>query len=209
MADLLTQLRRNALAGDREALEELLARLHHAISKALHRRLGHGPVATDIVLDAAQQAIVQVMGALAQCRAENDAQLMAWALSIGRNCATDQLRFNLPTYAGILLASEDGCLDKLAEAADEPPTPALARLTNILESELALLGPDKLRLIWLRVGEGLTWREVGEEFGVSSSAAKRRWQRMSHRLQKEVLERVRQLPPSQSAPLLQWLGAQA
>lgn len=208
MADLLTQLRRDALAGDRGALEELLARLHHAISRMLQRRLGHGPVATDITLDAAQQATVQVMRALAECRAETDAQLMAWALRIGWNCATDQLRFNLPKYAGVLLTSGDGCIANLGEATDEPPTPALASLTEILQSELEKLDADKVRLIWLRVWEELTWQEVGARFGVSSSAAKRRWQRLSHRLQMRVLERVRRLPPSQASPLLHWLGAE-
>jgi signal transduction histidine kinase len=53
-----------------------------------------------------------------------------------------------------------------------------------------------------------TWEEIGSRVDTTAGGARRRWQRALPRLEREVLKRVRRLPPDLRRRVLRRLGVE-
>jgi RNA polymerase sigma-70 factor (ECF subfamily) len=149
-----------ARAGDREALDELLARHQAGAYRVALTVLGNEADAQD----AAQEGLVRALRGLNGFR--GDASFRTWLFAIVANEARSLVRRRLRRRETPLEADVPGhgrAADERAALRDEA-----ARAREML-SRL----PEKQRLaVQLRVDEGLSFREVGEVIGSSEGAAR-------------------------------------
>ncbi|MDT8339923.1 MAG: RNA polymerase sigma factor [Longimicrobiales bacterium] len=151
-----------ARAGDREALDVLVAR-HHGVAYRVALGILADP---DAAADATQEAFLKAMRGLAGFR--GDARFRTWLLTIVSNEARTQLRRGVRRRERSM--DEVGEMGDGHRGADElvAEGDACRRARGLLERL-----PEKQRLaVQLRVDEGLSFREVGEIIGSSEGAAR-------------------------------------
>lgn len=157
------RLVRRARWGDHAAFETLYVR-HAAAVHALALRLtGNAAAAEDVTQDTFLR-LLRFLGGM-----RPDRPLRPWLKRVAANAAIDRLR-------------REGRLTGLDEdlASPEPGQPA-----GIDDETLGLLRrfPPAVRtVVWLRVVEGWSHRELGERFGRSESWSKSLVSRALHRL---------------------------
>lgn len=192
-ADELTVLLRKANSGDGSALEDLLIRLHPVITRFLRRRLGYDPAAESLIEDAAIETLAHIAAAAQSCRAETDAQLVAWTLATARNAANDELRRGYLRHAAEAVAVENVAAQDGGDA-DAERSEAERVLMRVQQEVYDALPEDLQVLLWLHLVEGATWAEVANELGTTPAGAKRRYQRGQDRLRREMSARIHTLP---------------
>jgi RNA polymerase sigma-70 factor, ECF subfamily len=197
----------SAAEGDDDALEALLRELHPLFCRFFARRFNGVPDMADLVDDLAQQALVHLAQGMRGCRARDEAGVLAWALSIARNCAADYLRAvreerslrcffsDLETAAGWSSVEEWG-------AADAEPSAGRIVLRRLVEQVQDSLPERTQRLLWLRLVEHAPWGEVADHFGTEYRAAQRRYQRAQKALRAGVLSLAAELPDGERALVL-------
>jgi RNA polymerase sigma factor (sigma-70 family) len=203
LADLLAR----AKAGDRAALDELLIRLHTIIARWASRRMGDAR-AESYSQDVALEALMRVRRHYRSCRAESDREVRAWAIAIARNEALRLFESGYFRYAVSLAA---GQIERPAAFAAHADSEASERGAWHHLRQLAGAAQDSLpretqRLLFVRLIEGASWREVAEEFGTTDAGAKRRYQRAVARLRGVVLSSIASLPENESDEVRRALG---
>lgn len=152
---------REALAGAREPIGELLRRHWDTAVVLASRVLG----SADLGRDAAQEAAVAAMTDLARLRSPD--RFGAWFCGIALNVSrrwVRQLRYEVQG-ANLELASADPGPDEAAETAD-----IVARV----RAAIAGLADGQRDAVWLFYLQGLSHREVATELGISAGAVKAR-----------------------------------
>jgi RNA polymerase sigma-70 factor (ECF subfamily) len=151
-----------AQAGEAAALDALVSRHHRAVYEVTYRVLGD----RDAAADAAQDAFVKAMSALATFR--GDASFKTWLLTIAANVARSAGRKTT--------RRREVALDAVAERPGGLADPErqtvvrteAERVTQVLETL-----PEKQRLaVTLRIHEDLSHREIGELIGSSEGSAR-------------------------------------
>lgn len=218
-ADPLFQLLERAQEGDAPALEELLVRIQAPALAFLRRRL-RDPRLEPFIEDVLAEVLIRVYRHHQKCRAQADREVVAWVLSIARNEALRLLE-RRPLQYGVLLGDRDpATVGRSASGSpmapgrqayhpvEEEPTRSrgLKVVLSILKEVEEEAQPELKRLLYLRLVEGHPWEDVGEAFGISASAAKRRFQRAQISLAKQVMRGIQKLPGSARRAALDFLG---
>lgn len=151
-----------ALAGDEAALDAIVARHYQAVYEVTYRILGE----TDAAADAAQDAFIKAIGALASFRKE--ARLRTWLLRIAANTARSAGR---KTTGRREVALEPGVYEP--SGGPDPAYEAMVR-TEAERAAAALQQlPEKQRLaVSLRIYQDMSHREIAEVLGSSEGAAR-------------------------------------
>ncbi|MBB4637511.1 RNA polymerase sigma factor [Longimicrobium terrae] len=188
-----------AAGGDDEALEMLLRELHPLLCRYFGRRCRDEPDMSDVVDDLAQQTLVQLARGMPQCRARDEAAVLAWALSIARNCAADHLRAvreerSLRCFFSDLEIAAGWSSVQEWRSADAESSAGRAALGRLLEQVQDSLPERTQDLLWMRLVEHAPWGEVADHFGTEYRAAQRRYQRAQKALRSGVLSLVAELP---------------
>lgn len=155
------QLVAEARAGDVDARDRLVSRHVDAVFALCMRVLGD----RDLAQDAAQDAFVNMLGALGRFRGE--ASFRTWLLRIALNSARSVTRRGVRRREVAILAAESVVDD------DDPA----ARATVSVESERVRAGlarlPEKQRLsVSLRIDQGLSYAEIADVIGSTEGAAR-------------------------------------
>jgi len=195
----LEALKAAADAGDRMSEERLVGVLGEMARRYLQRRLGARVQVADLE-DVAQEICLRLSRSIKSCRADSAPQLIAWVREIAANCIHDHYRTRR-LVGGVLPEWLPDPRSQGHDTAASPPSP----LMKIVAEVEAALPADHQRLLYLRLMEGLTWREVGADLGINENAAKRRWQRLQARIKKQVLEQVTNLPDGEKKAVLEEL----
>lgn len=189
----------DSAATDR-ALGALIERLYPLCERFLARRLASFRDGPDAAADAAQETMVRVAGALDECRANSDRELVGWVFVIARRTLVDLYRSPGSGFAARALAQELDDARDAAECVDAdgapPPMTATPRETLLA---LALQAYDALssetaELLWWRLIQDAEWSEVAERMSTSAAGAKRRFQRAQNALRRAVGQLVATLP---------------
>lgn len=162
-------------AGDRHALEQLVAR-HGAAALRLAQTVTGDAAAAE---DAVQQTFLAVFQHASTFRA--DASVRSWILTIARNAASRMLRRssreNLFEEPWIELGIEAGW------GSDDPEAMAMAaEQRNALQDAMSLLSAEDREALLLRDIEGLTGAEAAAVIGIGERALKSRLHRARLRL---------------------------
>ncbi|MBK8059513.1 MAG: hypothetical protein IPK33_17145 [Gemmatimonadetes bacterium] len=197
--------------GDDAALERLLARLEPPLRRFLARRVRAMGRDLDFVQDAMQQSLVAIVLGLHGCRAQTDAELVAWALGVARNQLAELLRREgpwsdsldddqAPVVVGESFHTSAGQCDDV--------DPGLDVLLGVVGRISAALPAKAAALLWMRLIADYEWHEVGAELGISAGAAKLRFQRMQVSLRAHVREQLSELPEPERRSAQAWLTRQ-
>ena len=190
---------RRAALGDEQALEDLLAGLYTPLLRFLMSRLRGHPDRDDLAQDLAQETLLRVCGSVARCRADTDAQVMAWVLKIARNVIADHVRS--PSWLAEALLADEVDLDSVPKEDGEDWNPAGSDEEDVIMTLLGrvIIGlPEELAcLLWLHLVQRASWAEIGTELGTSPEGAKRRFQRAQKSLRTDMLRRIEGLSESE------------
>ena len=218
-ADSLVVLLERAQGGDALAVEELLLRIQAPALAFLRRRL-RDPRLEPFIEDVLAEVLIRVYRHHSKCRAQTDRGVVSWVLSIARNEAL-RLIESRPLQYGVLLGDRDpAAIGRSASGnplapgrqayhpAEEGPTRSreLEVVLSILKEVEEGAAPELKHLLYLRLVKHYQWEDVGEVFGISASAAKRRLQRAQNSLAKQVIQGIKKLPASARKAALDFLG---
>ena len=178
----LGTLAAKAAAGEAAALDRLLGRLVGPLREYLATWLGNRREAHDEAQDLAQEVLLRVVRGIGGCRARTDRQVMAWALTIARRVGLDYLKSErrrlarCEVWPDLEEAAVPASVDAWAAAAAGPGSwegglPAIAALVHETLPE-----PTK-HILWMRVAENGTWRDIAGETNLTLRAVQRRFQR--------------------------------
>ncbi len=180
--DDLAPLVERAVAGEREAFDELVRRTHRDAYGLAYRLTGDEEDARDVV----QDAYLRAYRSLDKFR--GDARFSTWLYRIVANCASTHAgkrRRNrheeLPDESVIADARPDGDPQIRTEVAD---------LRERVDEAVLELPPRLRAVVVLRDVHDLPHEAIAEELGISVSAAKVRL----HRARRRLRERVFPLP---------------
>lgn len=188
---------------DDEALSRLLEAVRPQVHAYLRSRLRSQPGTDSLSEELTQSVLLRLVRSIGGCRAEAPAQFRAWVRTIARRAAVDWYRKRQPELdrraRGHLsdcreerlrgIRSESGVLRD-----EEDVAPERRVLGRLLWEAQSVLSEGTRTVIRRRLLFGDTWEAAGAAIDTSAGGAKRRWQRAQVRLQKEVLERARELP---------------
>lgn len=201
-------------AGDQAALHDLVTRHIDWLRRHVHGRLGaqfRGRMDTH---DVVQDVLVDVLEDGPRFRITDEDDLHRILLRIVENTICDRNRYlrrdmrdvarERPMVADTVLDLDppERTVTRPSQHADAHEREAWVRLA------LEFLDPDDRQAIWLREFEEKSFREVGEQLGVSEEAARKRFTRALPLLAQRVAElrdgRLRQLldhgPEAADAP---------
>lgn len=156
--------------------------------------------------DLTQESLLKISRSLPAVTATTGTQFLAWCYAVASNVLLDWKRGRQtdPLYLGKSLEAEASI--PFGEQGLEPvQSPRNQWLTATMREVLALVPLESLLLLHMRLERSLAWAEIGDEFGIAASAAKRRFQRMQRRLKGEILCRVYLLPAAERQRILQRL----
>jgi len=161
-------------AGDERAATELVARHAPALARFVAASGGR-----EDVDDVVQDAFVRAFGAIGSFRGESS--FRTWLFSIARRLVLDRRRSVRRDPAHVPLGESDattdyGALDRL-----------IARETRgRLEEALRRLTPTQREVFALRVGEGLSHKEIAEVLGTTEGAARVHYHNAVRALKEQV-----------------------
>ena len=175
--------------GDRQALDDILARNLDAV-----RRYVHGKLKSDLrprveTGDVVNQAVAEFLEYTPAFTLTNESQLRALLCKIALNAMHDLHDYHrarrrdlareqpLPPGTVLDLDAGDGSVSRVMHEKERRGWFRLA---------LELLDPVDRALITLREYEGLAFAEVGERLGLSAEAARKRFERALPRLARAV-----------------------
>ena len=161
-------------AGDERAATELVAR--HAPALARFVAGGGGPEDVDEVV---QDAFVRAFGAIGSFRGESS--FRTWLFSIARRIMLDRRRAARRDRAHVPLGESDA-------ATDFGPLDGLiaSETRGRLEVALQNLTRTQRDVFALRVGEGLSYKEIAEVLGTTEGAARVHYHNAMRALQEQV-----------------------
>jgi RNA polymerase sigma factor (sigma-70 family) len=200
---MLVQSLVRAQSGDRSGAEAVLVTLYPAISRFLSRRFGRDARVVGIIEDLVQESMLRVAEQMNQCTAQHDGQVVIWALTVARRVALEQFR---NWRSGIVLSTRviDLRSDLLPAPVDaesepgyagDPESPSVAVLLCRFAVEAQNELPEgTMDLLWARLMDEASWKEIGERFGTTEGAVKTRFQRVQRDVRRKVLDRVARLP---------------
>ncbi len=188
-----------ARAGDRAALNALLARHSDRLRRMVEIRLDARLQARLDASDVVQEAFVEVAGRLEEYLADPKMPLFLWLrlvvgerlLRLHRHHLGTQMRDagrEVSLYRGALPAASSAALAAQLLGKHTSPTQAVLRAERILRLQEALNALDPLdrEILSLRHFEELTTAEAARVLGIEESAAAKRYFRALKRL-KDVL----------------------
>ena len=164
-ANMLTdvQVVERLRARDAQAFRSLVERLQQPVTGYLHRLVGDREVA----LDLAQDTFLQVYKEIG--RTSGDLALDAWIYRIATNFGLRHLnRKRLKQFVG--LETREVSDESLAVAGPEDQ----AETRILVQQALGTLKPKDAAIVQLHYGNGFTYEEIGEVFGMSSEAVRKR-----------------------------------
>lgn len=175
---VMAELVERAVAGEREAFDELV-RLTHRDAFGLALRLtGNEEDARDVVQDAYLRAY-RSLG-----RFRGDARFSTWLYRIVANCSSTHTA-KRRRYRHDQLPADDLVVDARPES-DPAAQAEAASLRRALDAAIADLPPRLRSVVVLRDVYDLSHDAIAEELGISVSAAKVRLHRARRRLREQV-----------------------
>lgn len=206
------ELLNHAQKGDKAALNNLLKTLRPEVRSYLEGQLQSQPASAAQAEELTQQVLVRIARSVDTCQASSAGELWAWAKTIARNALTDRYRkrkreLERRTWSANASQFARATLQEVFDTTAEPTaTNADAVLGAILLEAQAELSEGTQEVVRRQVMLNETWRDTGMAVGTTGPGAKRRWQRARPRLRREVLRRIRDLPPDLRKALLRRLG---
>lgn len=194
------------------ALEDLLTLLYAPVKRYCRARLYDATDAGDVAADAAQETMIRVAKSLRTCTADTDRQVHNWALTIARRVIIDIYR-SVPEGSATGHLAEEAFQGALFGISMSESVGRRHSLSDPMECLLHTvvdayddLSETTAELVWWRLIMGAEWIELGERFGTSATAARRRFQRAQEVMRREVLSRVRAYPPGLRHEVLALVG---
>jgi RNA polymerase sigma factor (sigma-70 family) len=180
----LLALRARALDGDADAADRLFGALERPVRKTMAYRLGARAELQAWCDDLVQDTLLQLWTALAECRAQDDAHLVAWARAAAKNRARSWLRRELPRCLHRAPVEPDRLEDK----------PHEGRCWPALHREVNALAPGAQEVLFRRLVTREEWCEVAEALHTTPGGARRRYERAIGRLRRRICPTV--TPPT-------------
>jgi RNA polymerase sigma-70 factor, ECF subfamily len=162
----LGELAAQAVAGDRQAMEQLLAAVHALVHRYCRARLSRFPGAERAADDVAQEVCIAVLSALPTYR-DDGKPFEAFVYAVAANKVADAQR---GVYRNAQPQAE---IPDSVDLSDGPEEHAIR--ASEAQQARALLAqlPDTLReLLVLRVAVGLSAEETGRALGMSAGAVR-------------------------------------
>jgi RNA polymerase sigma-70 factor (ECF subfamily) len=175
-------LLRNALRGDERSFQFLYRELFVHVDQYISRRVRNEQDAEDLVSTVFHHFLVNL-----ESYDSNRGSVLTWIMAMARNTVIDHLRSqrnDIPFGERSLMSinPHSDVLSRLIEA---------EQLDRIM-AELNSFPQEIDDLFNLRIGMGMSWREVSAVMGLSESAARMRFSRTIQ----EIRDRIRKKQPS-------------
>ncbi len=174
----MAELVERAVAGEREAFDELVRQTYRDAFGLALRLTGDEEDARDVVQDAYLRAYRSLD------RFRGDARFSTWLYRIVANCASTHTT-RLRRHRHEELADDDAVIDSRPEA-DPAGQAEAAALRHQLDGAIQALPPRLRSVVVLRDVYDLPHDAIAEELGISVSAAKVRLHRARRRLREQV-----------------------
>ncbi|WP_203657666.1 RNA polymerase sigma factor ShbA [Actinocatenispora rupis] len=186
----LTELAVRAAAGDRAAVDELLARVRPIVVRYCRARLGRtGGGAYTTADDVAQEVCIAVLGALPRYR-ESGSPFTAFVFGIAAHKVADAHRGASREKSEPVAALPERADVHAGPEARAVQLDAVGRMRRLLDR----LSPQHREVIVLRVGVGLTAEETGRALGMTAGAVRVTQHRALNRLRALAAELYDEVP---------------
>ncbi|HEY3502224.1 MAG TPA: RNA polymerase sigma factor ShbA [Actinocatenispora sp.] len=186
----LTELAVRAAAGDRAAVDELLARVRPIVVRYCRARLGRtGGGAYTTADDVAQEVCIAVLGALPRYR-ESGSPFTAFVFGIAAHKVADAHRGASREKSEPVADVPEQVDLRAGPEARAVQLDAVGRMRRLLDR----LSPQHREVIVLRVGVGLTAEETGQALGMSAGAVRVAQHRALNRLRALAAELYDEVP---------------
>lgn len=217
---ILLEFLHRAQQGDEEALDQLLLRVQQPVLGFLRKRL-RDPRLERFVEDVLSEVLVRVFKHYRKCEACTERELVSWVLSIAHNESLRLLARRPLKYAlllgdrdpsetgqgrgagpGVAIPDYDGYATPHAQ---DQRSRGLRAVLGVLEEVESVQSPERALILYLKLVEDSTWKEIGDQLEISAGAAKRRFQRAQKALEKQVLDGVDRLPDAERSAAIEFL----
>lgn len=216
-----------AVQGDQTALASLAAGLHADIRNFLRHRFTSA-LEMDID-DFTQESLLHLLPRLATCRASSAAGFRGWAFKAATRVVFDHCRSNqtalhsYPIDDDVCRAREQSCWEPRdsGEAADshlsrlliddsctdreEDYANTAVGLSVLLAKAQRCLPNETQELLYLRIVACRLWTDIGVSLAISSTAAKRRFQRGQQALRRQLVSDLRSVDEPFRSDAVMWL----
>lgn len=170
-----------ALAGDRAAAGELIARLNIQIGRYCRSRIGRSQGTFASADDVAQEALLAIYKALDTYRDAGE-HFLAFAFGITKKKIADHYRKHG--------REQHAQLDEAPDVADRHPTPEVAAMRSELGSQVTnlinTLPVHQREVIYLRVAVGMSAEETAATISSTAGAVRVAQHRALHTLRKRL-----------------------
>lgn len=153
---------------------QLIATLLQQHADALHRYAAQWTVFPD---DCVQEAFVKLAG-----QRELPDSVAAWLYRVVKNAAINRAKSERRRNKHEQLAAQKLAADRLASIDQSPESDE----QESLEAALGVLSAEERELVVLRIWSQLTWQEIGDLTGQSSSSAQRHYVAVLKKLKKKL-----------------------
>lgn len=190
--------REDLTRGDDRACDQLIGRIYSTVLRVVTRRLRGLPNSDSDATEITHEALLRVSISLDQCRATRDAEAWSWIWAIVSTARVDYLRRELPQLAHRVLQDEVARTLGVAswedwrDGLDREPSVGDAQLMRALMQAYEALPETTMELILDRVHLGLSLRELANKYGTTPAGIKRRYQRATCTLRRQVIRLVDQ-----------------
>ncbi len=158
-----------ALAGDREAVTEMINAYQHAVFNLCYRLLGDAGEAEDV----AQETFLRMYTRLRSY--DQSRPFKTWLLSIANHACIDRLRQRRMTWLSIDEPLPPGDVPALQDPAPNPEDVLAQKEREAkIQTMLARLAPDDRSVLVLRYWYDMSYDEIAGVTGTSVSAVKSR-----------------------------------
>lgn len=205
-----------AQRGDKAALNDLLTALRPDIYGYLMGRLQSHPSTSAQAEELTQATLLRVARSIDTCRATSDGELWSWVRTTARRVLVDLYRKRKAEHDRRVWTSKESLVAQVAvealfgePAVDDPDDETVdsdVLIGRILLEAQSELTPGTQEVVRRNLLLNETWADTGAAVGTSGPGAKRRWQRATARLRREVLKRIEELPEDLRHRVLRRIG---
>lgn len=175
------------------ARETLIRRLYPCVEAFLSSRIATSPHLHSWLSDITQEAMLRIDKNIWTCRFVEDDALFGWCLKVARSVLVDHIRRHKRRAAETTLAiSLEGSFGsefwryRQAFGTSDADFVGSAAFRRSVNEILDALDGEQSTLLWQRIVEGRSWRDVGRSLGISDRAARQRWRRLAAHLRTHI-----------------------
>lgn len=207
LVPLLAMIRTDRAAHP-SALPMVIRSITPAVRAIIRKRTRGTGVDSAFTEDVLQDALLRVVLHAHKCQAATERAAMQWLLRTARSAIIEALRGEGPWRLSLdherpPSLPPQSYVESVGQRDVLPPEAEL--LLRLVVDASRALSPEDATLLWMRVIADEEWAVIGATFGITATAARRRFQRAQQAMRANVYRALAAQPPAARDAASAWL----